>query len=148
MANDSTFKDKITQMLGMNADDEYDDVEVEEEYDVDDEEIGVGRVSSQSGLSGGADVLVLNPEVFEDAPIIVNKIKENKTVVVNLKNTEYEDGRKIFDFLNGAVFAVGGSIHKIAESVFILAPSEVSVSTDMEKESADFAQPILDWDAE
>ena len=66
------------------------------------------------GIGDGPEVLVLDPERFEDAPGIVNKIKADKTVVVNLKNTEYEDGQKIFDFLNGAVFALEGSINRIA----------------------------------
>ena len=90
--------------------------------------------------------MVLDPERFEDAPGIVNKIKADKTVVVNLKNTEYEDGQKIFDFLNGAVFALEGSINRIADNVFILAPKQVSVSTSMEKDESDTITPILNWD--
>lgn len=142
------FKDKISQMLGMSGEDEFEDEYQDEE--VQDYErnqpSGVARAAAQSGIETGADVLVLEPEVFDDAPIIVNKIKENRTVVVNLKNTEYEEGRKIFDFLNGAVFALEGSINKISDSVFILAPSEVSVSTEMEKRSDEFVASFLEWD--
>ncbi|MGL4282283.1 cell division protein SepF [Eubacterium aggregans] len=159
MANDKTFKDKIIKVFGMDMDK---DGTYEEDYYEEDDAVGVEetheavagtprRVPARSavgGLAGGPEVLVLDPEFFDDAPGIVNKIKENKTVVVNLKNTEYEDGRKIFDFLNGAVFALEGSINKIADNVFILAPRQVSVSTEMEKEDDEFITPILDWDAE
>lgn len=161
MANEK-FKDRVVKMFGMDedyddeyADDAYEDEEYDDEVDeeTDDREEGSTKhsVHRSASLAGGAsEVLVLNPEFFNDAPSIVNKIKENKTVVVNLKNTEYEDGRKIFDFLNGAVFALEGTINKIADNVFILAPKQVSVSTEMEKDDKDdFSQtPILDFDSE
>lgn len=160
MANEK-FKDRVVKMFGMDdedydgeyADEAYDDEYEDEVDDGDAEEESAPRrkpVHHDAPLAGGSEVLVLNPEFFNDAPSIVNKIKENKTVVVNLKNTEYEDGRKIFDFLNGAVFALEGTINKIADNVFILAPKQVSVSTEMEKDDKDdFSQtPILDFDDE
>ena len=130
MANEK-FKDKIIKVFGMEMDDDdqyYDD----EYYDDEVEEVVEEPRNTY--------------ERFEDAPGIVNKIKADKTVVVNLKNTEYEDGQKIFDFLNGAVFALEGSINRIADNVFILAPKQVSVSTSMEKDESDTITPILNWD--
>ncbi len=158
MANDESFKKKIIKVFGMDMDEGYEDEYYEEDGQEVSEEPAPASTTASSrrtasprnamgNLAGGAEVLVLDPEFFDDAPGIVNKIKENKTVVVNLKNTEYEDGRKIFDFLNGAVFALEGSINKIAENVFILAPRQVSVSTEMEKDDEDeYITPILDWD--
>ena len=156
MASENSFKEKVIKMFDMKVDDDYeaDEEYEEEEYEEEVEEEAPVRRPAGRGVAGtmtavgGPEVLVLDPEFFEDAPMIVNKIKDNKTVVVNLKNTEYEDGRKIFDFLNGAVFALEGSINKIADNVFILAPSEVSVSTEIEKNADEYITPILDWDAE
>lgn len=160
MANEK-FKDKIVKVFGMEADE--DGFEDDAYYDEDDVAAADDTAAAPTapkkkpaprtnvaGLTGGADVLVLDPEFFDDAPGIVNKIKESKTVVVNLKNTEYEDGRKIFDFLNGAVFALEGSINKIADNVFILAPKQVSVSTEMEedKDKDYITPPILEFDSE
>jgi cell division inhibitor SepF len=159
MANEK-FKDKVVRMF--TGDDDYDDEAYEDEGYEDDaavEETADQDVvpsennqktdSYDAPLAGGAQVLVLSPEFFSDAPSIVNKIKESKTVVVNLKNTEYEDGRKIFDFLNGAVFALEGTINRIADNVFILAPKQVSVSTEMQKDEKDLsAKPMLDFDGE
>ena len=160
MANEK-FKDKIIKVFGMEMDDDdqyYDD----EYYDDEVEEVveeprntyapqpkkttPAPKRTGLVGIGDGPEVLVLDPERFEDAPGIVNKIKADKTVVVNLKNTEYEDGQKIFDFLNGAVFALEGSINRIADNVFILAPKQVSVSTSMEKDESDTITPILNWD--
>ena len=153
MANES-LKDRFNSMMGFGGEEKYNDDQYEESDDalMDEEgnEDSGSRSGALAGLSGGAEVLVLDPEFFDDAPGIVNKIKENKTVVVNLKNTEYEDGRKIFDFLNGAVFALEGSINKIADNVFILAPSVVSVSKEMENNGKDgyITPPILEYESD
>ncbi|HCX63716.1 MAG TPA: cell division protein SepF, partial [Eubacteriaceae bacterium] len=102
--------------------------------------------TSEAPAKDGSKVLVVEPEFFNDAPVICDNLKNNKTVVVNLENTDYEDGRKIFDFLNGAVYALSGTIQKISENVFILAPSTVDVITDdIETESA---HEFLDWNYE
>ena len=146
MANEK-FKDKIIKVFGMEMDD--DDQYYDDEY-YDDE---VEEVVEEPRNTYAPQPKKTTPapkrtglERFEDAPGIVNKIKADKTVVVNLKNTEYEDGQKIFDFLNGAVFALEGSINRIADNVFILAPKQVSVSTSMEKDESDTITPILNWD--
>lgn len=174
MANEK-FKDKIIKVFGMEMDEDdnnayYDDNAAYDDGYYDDvtepaveeapaepkpRQSFVSRKKTQTssrpslgglgGIGDGPDVLVLEPQRFEDAPGIVNKIKADKTIVVNLKSTEYEEGRKIFDFLNGAVFALEGSINKIEDNVFILAPKQVTVSTTMEPDE-DVDMPTIDWD--
>jgi cell division inhibitor SepF len=153
------FKDKIIKVFGMEVDNEdgYEEIYEEEGYDdhTDDSKSAFNapkvkkkNSSRRSDLSidDGPEVLVLEPEIFKDAPGICNKIRAGKTVVLNLKNTDYENGRKIFDFLSGALFALDGSINKIADNVFILAPQQVAVLTNPEREDVEFNSPILEWD--
>ncbi|MEO1815583.1 MAG: cell division protein SepF [Acetobacterium sp.] len=153
------FKDKIIKVFGMEVDNEdgYDEIYEEDVYDDDIEDTKSAFSApktkkttpsrrSELSLDDGPEVLVLEPEVFKDAPSICNKIRNNKTVVLNLKNTDYENGRKIFDFLSGALFALDGSINKIADNVFILAPKAVAVLTNPQHDDLDFNAPILEWD--
>jgi len=156
------LKDRIIKVFNMD-DDHYDDEMYEDDdYQADNEKeeqpkkifpTGHAKGSSHKGpsslgLGTGPNVLVLNPQNFDEAPFIVKKIKEDRTIVVNLKGTEYEEGRKIFDFLSGAVFALEGTINRIAQSVYILAPNEVSVSTEINKdaETDDEITPLLEFD--
>ncbi|NLN97804.1 MAG: cell division protein SepF [Eubacteriaceae bacterium] len=145
---------KITKFLGLSDEDENfedDDMDLYDEDEMQMEEEPRGVFSSRAPKkqpqvkADGPEVLVLEPSSFDDAPGIVRKIRDNITVVVNLKNTDLAQARKIFDFLNGAVFALDGTINKIADNVFILAPRRVFVSTEMDT-STDFATPILEWD--
>jgi cell division inhibitor SepF len=153
------FKDKIIKVFGMEVDNEdgYEEIYDEDVYD-DHAEDNKSAFStpktkksaasrrSDGSANEGPEVLVLEPEVFKDAPGICNKIRSGKTVVLNLKNTDYENGRKIFDFLSGALFALDGSLNKIADNVFILAPKQVSVLTNPEREEVEFNPAILEWD--
>lgn len=156
------FKDKIIKVFGMEVDneDDYDEVYDDDEFEEQTNEVEETRSAfvppkakkttptrhNDFPIDDGPEVLVLEPEVFKDAPGICNKIRSNKTVVLNLKNTDYENGRKIFDFLSGALFALDGSINKIADNVFILAPKQVAVLTNPQNEELDFNTPILEWD--
>lgn len=155
MAEESGFRNKIIRAFGLE--DLDDDYEYEEEY-YEEEPIPEQKVaaptktqsttSASSNSNSLPDVLVLDPTEFDEAPGIVNKLKQNKTIVVNLKQTDFEEGRKIFDFLSGAVFALEGSLNRIAESVFILAPKLVSVSTQIDDEprTGNEYSEIISWD--
>lgn len=139
MAEEKKFRDKLIRAFGLEDidDDDYED-EFDESYYPEEEAISQTETITQTVVSQpqpvqeeSPDVLVLDPTKFDEAPGIVNKLKQNKTIVVNLKQTDYDEGRKIFDFLTGAVYALEGSINRIAESVFILAPKLIKVSTKM-----------------
>lgn len=159
MADDNGFKNKLIRAFGLEEldEEEYDDYP-EEEYYPDDQQYveqtppvhtSTTRTTQAPPIreEKSADVLVLDPTSFEEAPGIVNKLKQDKTIVVNLKQTDFEEGRKIFDFLSGAVFALEGSLNRIAESVFILAPKLISVSTQIDEPRYETSySEILSWE--
>ncbi|QSX08761.1 cell division protein SepF [Alkalibacter rhizosphaerae] len=140
-------------ILGLEIEDDLDEEFDDEGYAVEEETettSGYGKKAKQAKptvpVRSGSKVLVVEPEFFNDAPVICDNLKSNKTVVVNLENADYEDGRKIFDFLNGAVYALDGTIQKIGENVFILAPSTVDVIA--ENLVTDHSREFLDWNNE
>lgn len=161
MAEENGFKNKLIRAFGLEEldDEEYDDYN-DDEYYPDDQQYTepapqpstttTTRTVSQTPPvreQKSADVLVLDPTSFDEAPGIVNKLKQDKTIVVNLKQTDFEEGRKIFDFLSGAVFALEGSLNRIAESVFILAPKLISVSTQIDEPRYETSSTeILAWE--
>jgi cell division inhibitor SepF len=142
--------------LGLEIEEDYDEeMEEQEEMQPKEQDQDTGnaifnkKMKKDKPVGSGKDnskVLVVEPEFFNDAPLICDNLKSNKTVVVNLENADYEDGRKIFDFLNGAVYALDGTIQKISENVFILAPSTVDVIT--EELDSDHTHEFLDWNYE
>jgi SepF-like predicted cell division protein (DUF552 family) len=78
-------------------------------------------------------VHVVEPRGFNDAQEIGDRVKSNQAVILNLQAGSRELQRRIIDFSSGLAYAVGGSMSKVADSVFLLAPSNVELSEE-EKE--------------
>lgn len=73
---------------------------------------------------------VVAPARFSDAQEIGDMVKANSPVIVNLQASEKDLARRMIDFCSGLTYAVGGSMEKVAESVFLLTPSNVEVSAE------------------
>lgn len=153
MAKDSWGK--VKNLLGLEIEDEYEDDEFEEEFEeeeiIEEKPVHKAKVKKDKGIAmtttaaaeKNSKVLVVEPVLFNDAPVICDNLKRNKTVVVNLEKADFEEGRKIFDFLNGAVYAIDGTIQKISENVFILAPDTVDVIAENIDSST--TRDLLNW---
>jgi cell division inhibitor SepF len=80
-----------------------------------------------------ARVHVVEPHGFNDAPEIGDRVKENQAVIMNLQGVSRELQRRLIDFSSGLAYAVGGSMSRVAESVFLISPLNVQLSEE-EKE--------------
>lgn len=77
-----------------------------------------------------AKVHVVIPSRFADAQEIGDLIKQSSPVIVNLQASERDLARRMIDFCSGLTYALGGSMEKVAEQVFLLTPSNVEVSAE------------------
>ena len=77
-----------------------------------------------------ARVHVVAPGQFSDAQEIGDRLKASQPVIVNLQMADRELSRRMIDFCSGATYALGGSMDKVAEQVFLLTPSNVEVSAE------------------
>ncbi|MCR1898188.1 cell division protein SepF [Irregularibacter muris] len=130
------FMGKVMDFIGLGEDEE----ELEFEDMEDDEEIEPYIPISNKGkivniqTNSNVKVVLVEPLSFNDAPQICDNLKNRKTIVVNLEKADHEEARKVFDFLNGAVYALDGKIQKIANGVFILAPNNVDILSEIGEE--------------
>ena len=79
-------------------------------------------------------VVIIKPEAYEDAQEICDQIKTKRPVVVNLEKVEYPVAQRIMDFLSGTCYALEGSIQRVANNIFIIAPENVDISGDFKEE--------------
>ena len=77
-------------------------------------------------------MLVFQPSSYEEAESIIDNLKARKPVIMNLDELEIELGQRILDFVGGAVYSLGGDIKKVARSIFVVAPSNVDVSQNID----------------
>jgi cell division inhibitor SepF len=78
-------------------------------------------------------VHVVEPLNFNDAQEIGDRVKGNQAVILNLQGADRDLQRRIIDFSSGLAYAVGGSMSRVADSVFLLTPMNVQLSEE-EKE--------------
>ena len=83
--------------------------------------------------SQAARVHVVEPGGFNDAQEVGDRLKANQPVILNLQGLERDLQRRLIDFSSGLAYALGGSMSRVADQVFLLTPSNVEVSQE-EKE--------------
>ncbi len=120
------FLDKIKNMINSEADE--DELEENEEIITKNKESEnkngrVVNIKAQARVR----VVIVRPDCFQDSSAIVDNLKDNKTVVLNLELTDKETSRRILDFISGAAYANSGQIKCIAIKTFIITPYNVDV---------------------
>lgn len=147
-----SFKDSLKKAIGIEE--EYEDT-IEEEASVVAEQMK--KDSSKSGFSAdkttfaattalpkasgskserrysvantsALKLVLIEPNSYNECPKLVESLKARRPVIINLENIEAETARQIFDFLNGAVYALNGNVQKITNNIFIFLPENVSVA--------------------
>jgi cell division inhibitor SepF len=77
-----------------------------------------------------AKVHVVAPTKFSDAQEIGDRFKDGQPTIVNLQSADRELSRRMIDFCSGVTYALGGSMEKVADQVFLLTPTNVEVSAE------------------
>jgi cell division inhibitor SepF len=77
-----------------------------------------------------AKVEVVAPSRFGDAKDIADCLKANRPVIVNLQVAERDLQRRMIDFCSGVTYALSGEMEKVADQVFLLAPTNVKLSEE------------------
>lgn len=72
-------------------------------------------------------ICIHEPLSYDEAPLVVNDLRARKAVVLNFEQLDLTVKRQIFDFVNGALYALDGKIQKVNRDIFILAPVNVEI---------------------
>jgi cell division inhibitor SepF len=79
---------------------------------------------------GAVKVHLVVPRSFNDAQSIADKFKDSTPVIVNLQSADPELSKRLIDFSSGLTYALGGSMQRVADKVFLLTPRNVEVSAE------------------
>ena len=132
---------KVLNFVGWEAEEE----EFEEEQELMKEELQQPQFSATNSKkqqnkvvnihsTAQMKVVIMQPESFDDAQEISEHLKNKKPIVVNLEDLEKECAQRIIDFLSGAAYALDGSIQKVANGIFLIAPYNVDIMGDFKDE--------------
>lgn len=75
-----------------------------------------------------ARIVTIHPQSYNDAQQIGIAIRQGTPVVLNLTDLSDAVAYRIVDFSAGVVFGLRGAIERITPKVFLLSPSNISIS--------------------
>ena len=79
-------------------------------------------------------MVISQPTTFEQSEGICDLLKEKKSVIVNLEYVNKDIARRIIDVVSGAVHALDGHMQKVSNSIFLIAPYNYDITTEMARE--------------
>lgn len=77
----------------------------------------------------------MEPRSFDEMPRAIQALRERKTVILNLTMMDPDQAQRAVDFVAGGTFAIDGHQERVGESIFLFAPSCVTVTTTAGEES-------------
>ena len=76
------------------------------------------------------EVVVITPAHFDEAIHAVRAVQQLRTVVLHLGAMPTHEAQRTIDFVSGGVCAVDGQAERLADSVFLFAPTGVAIQRD------------------
>ena len=91
----------------------------------------VDRVSRND--SGAFKMVVIEPKNIDECRKLIDNLRANKPIIINLEKVETDLARKMFDFLSGATYALKGSIQRINQNIYLFAPHNVNIKAMVDR---------------
>jgi len=140
MPKQDTLWKKFVDYLGFGPeeddfeDDEQEEVAQADEWPADikrptDRRAAVVPITAVPPKQVNFKVLVVEPRSFEEVQTIVDQMRNRRPVILNLESLDKDLAQKILNFLNGAIYALGGETQRVAHGIFFYAPQGVDIST-------------------
>lgn len=85
-----------------------------------------------SRKGGNMEVCVVKPSSVDDSREITETLLSGRTVILNLEGMDLELAQRIIDFISGATFAINGNLQKISNYIFLVTPTNVDISGDLQ----------------
>ena len=153
-----SFWDSVKKFTQPYSDDEYDYDEEGEEFEEEEQEsaprarrtspfASSGESASNafsspaersfsgqvlSSNSGKQEVVLFHAKSFDDAAKASDELRRKKAIILNMENVDKALTRRVVDFLSGSVYALDGSVKKIAQSTYLFCPHNMDVVGDLE----------------
>jgi cell division inhibitor SepF len=87
-------------------------------------------IAQNGGQRHAAQVELVVPKTFNDAQKVADKLKADVPVIINLQSADSDLAKRLIDFSSGLTYALDGTMQRVADRVFLLTPSAVTVSAE------------------
>jgi cell division inhibitor SepF len=150
-----SFLNRLKDIVGLNDQDEYED---EYDYDYDHVDRDIHRTSasrnpsvstngstaisnhrsnesrasnvvSLPGMPRTSEMVLIEPRAFEEMPQVIDALRQQKSVILNMTLIRQEEAQRAVDFVAGGTYAMDGHYERIGDNIFLFTPNCVQVST-------------------
>ncbi len=104
--------------------------QIEKENDLEDDTFKIETPKTSQAISGRNIVRMYTPLTKSIVPSIIDAIKREELVLVNLSRLPEDEGKFIFQTLSGTLYALDGELKVISEGVMLCAPQRFIVEED------------------
>lgn len=88
-----------------------------------------GNMYSQTSMSnyGNKNIIFFYPKSYSEVQKLIDYLKNGESVMLNLDGISDAEAQRMLDFSSGAVYAVNGSIKRVAGNIFLLTPEGLGI---------------------
>jgi cell division inhibitor SepF len=127
----SGLLDRLKSLLLLHDEDDFEPADADDYGTVSPRrKRGLIRLSSRSG-----EIFLRRPRTQDEARICVDCLRGRSAVIVNLKDVQPEHASRVFDFLLGATYALGGQLEQAGDGVYLLTPHGIGIMSEDEAET-------------
>ncbi|MBF0713621.1 cell division protein SepF [Gemella sp. GH3] len=87
-----------------------------------------GKLVNKQSLINKGEVILREPLVFADSKDIIDDIKANKVVILNLTKLDLQTADRLLDFIYGGMYAIDAKLKIIGEEIYLCVPKGVEVA--------------------
>ena len=91
-----------------------------------------GQVLNSNSGANKQEVVLFHAKSFDDAAKAADELRRKKAIILNMENVDKALTRRVVDFLSGTVYALDGSVKKVAQSTYLFCPHNMDVVGDLE----------------
>jgi cell division inhibitor SepF len=84
-------------------------------------------VALSHSMQANYQLAIVRPRSVSDMDEVVQALRGNKAVIINLEQLENREAQRISDFVAGSTYAISGSQSKLGEGVFLFTPSNFKI---------------------
>lgn len=147
MEEKETFASKFKNLIGINQGHEMDpeeninmfqdelleegSEEMTDTLDINKDILFSEAESSHFASAFGEDgsIIIQEPVNYDEITRSIDRLKKDKTIIINFKQLKGEWKKNAYHFMLGAVYALEGNVEKVDSNIFIITPKTVKIST-------------------
>lgn len=92
-------------------------------------------ISKATPLGSSYEVTIFAPRTLRDMTQVVQALRSNKAVILNLEKIEINEARRMSDFVSGSTYALAGQQSKLGNAVFLFTPNTIKISDQLKAEA-------------